>query len=289
MNYQYSNRPEGWIQQYIGLENHEKGKYWKRPYNIITGCTPVSEGCKNCWAEEMNDRFNQGDFNELKFHGDKINEPYKWKDSSLVFVNNTSDIFHDKISFGTTQRIWKRILGTSSRDTLSPFHYYLILTKRPEIANKFYLYLLQKYWKVELPNLILGTSIENQQRADERIPQILKVPAWKRVLSIEPLLEPISLAKWMHPEIEETAGMAAADPDIDWVIIGAESGANRRPCKIEWIESIVEQCNSADVPVFVKQIHDNKHYEKDIYNGKVIHDINQFPESIRYREYWKED
>jgi len=264
MNYKHSNRNKGWIEQYIGLKNHDKGKYWKKPWNVITGCTKVSEGCENCWAKDINDRFKQGDFSEVKFHEDKLYKTLKW-DTSLIFTCNTSDLFHQSID---TEKISSVLYVPTWIHNWH--HVFLILTKRPERLGEFYSRLSGHN------NIILGTSIENQKWADIRIPELLKVPAWKRVLSIEPLLGKIMLAQ---SYIDKARFFEMGT--LDWVIIGSESGPNRRPCKIEWIESIVEQCRAAGVPVFVKQIHDSK--------GKVIHDIDQFPESVRYREYWQED
>jgi protein gp37 len=141
----------------------------------------------------------------------------------------------------------------------------------------------------------LGVSVEDQKTADERIPILLQIPAKVRWLSIEPMLEDILLRHnyddclngWAadhDPNDPHTNGVCTTCPiqiqteKIDWVVVGAESGANRRPCKIEWIESIVEQCKSANVPVFVKQIH---------LNGELITDINQFPKHLQIQEHPK--
>lgn len=148
-------------------------------------------------------------------------------------------------------------------------HTFLILTKRPQRIVDWWNY----YAIVELPNIYMGVTAENQQRADERIPIFLQIPG-KKFLSIEPMLGEISFrwAKW-HPV--RNSGHLDGIKDINWVIVGAESGSNRRECKIEWIESIIAQCKSAGIPVFVKQIH---------INGKLVKDINQFPEHLRIRE-----
>jgi len=123
---------------------------------------------------------------------------------------------------------------------------------------------------IPLPNLHLGVTCENQRTADERIPVLLQIPAAVRFLSLEPLLEDIRL----NPINFHYKGF------INWVIIGCESGPGRRPCKLEWVRNIVDQCKAAGVPVFVKQL--------DI-NGVVEHDINKFPEDLKIREYPKFD
>ena len=125
--------------------------------------------------------------------------------------------------------------------------------------------------KIEVKNIWLGVSIENQQTADERIPLLLQTPAAVRWLSIEPLLDTINLDPVQMMD-NRNRGRAV----IDWVVVGCESGAKKRECKIEWIESIVEQCKQADIPVFVKQIQ---------INSNVVKDIQQFPLHLRVREY----
>jgi len=143
-------------------------------------------------------------------------------------------------------------------------HTFLILTKRVKRMAEY----VTKYWPEGVPNVFWGITCENQQRADERIPYLLQVHG-KRWLSIEPLLGEIDLelscGNW-HQFISQ-------------IIVGCETGRNARPCKIEWIESIVEQCREAGVPCFVKAIN---------LNGKITSDITKFPESVRVRELiWK--
>lgn len=113
------------------------------------------------------------------------------------------------------------------------------------------------------PNLWLGTSIENQAAADERIPHLLRVPAAVRFLSVEPLLGPVSLSHHMNSkrgffadvkEVESCGKVYPKRSDIDWVIVGGESGPGARPCDVAWIRSVVEQCKAAGVPCFVKQL-----------------------------------
>ena len=119
--------------------------------------------------------------------------------------------------------------------------------------------------------MIISTSVENQQTADERIPILLQVSAAVRLVSVEPMLEAIDLSPtWMDKHRYFEAGT------LDWVICGAESGPNRRPCKIEWGRNIVRQCEDAGVPVFVKQLN---------INGKVSHNMDEWPEDLRVQEY----
>lgn len=139
------------------------------------------------------------------------------------------------------------------------------------------------------PNLWLGVTAENQEQADKRIPILLQVPAAKRWISIELCSEEIVL-----PKMEEWQNCITCDGGcekhpicatgtrlnhlINWIIVGCESGPKRRPCKPEWIKSIINQCKASDVSVFVKQIE---------INGKVEHNINKFPKELQYQEFPK--
>jgi protein gp37 len=108
-------------------------------------------------------------------------------------------------------------------------------------------YHMLKSWLEHIPppNIWLGVSVENQEAADRRIPELLRIPAKVRFLSVEPLLEPVDLSNGL--------GLMGAPGDVDWVIVGGESGRNRRDCGVEAIVSVAEQCRAAGVPVFVKQ------------------------------------
>lgn len=143
-----------------------------------------------------------------------------------------------------------------------------------------------------LSNLWLGVTAENQEMADKRIPILLQIPAVVRFVSIEPCLEEILISAHYLPQLKYL--LSGGKPiygnnvvvyedgkfkqGIDWVIVGCESGQNRRECKIEWVRSIVEQCKAANVPVFVKQLS---------INGKVSRDMAEWPEDLRVREYPK--
>ena len=143
-----------------------------------------------------------------------------------------------------------------------------------------------------LPNVWLGVSVENQQAADERIPHLLDTPAAIRFLSCEPLLGTIEFSNVTNRiDAVRRLGLSAFD-GIDWVIVGGESGANARPCDVEWIRSIVEQCKAANVPVFVKQLGAFIGYRED-YQGALVRikTVNrkgghpaEWPEDLRVRE-----
>jgi len=128
-----------------------------------------------------------------------------------------------------------------------------------------------------LPNVWLGTSCEDQQRADERIPHLLRCPAAVRFLSVEPLIGPVGLRSGIYSDITNPNGPPRGTTleGIDWIIVGAESGAGRRPMKIEWARSLRDQCKAAGVAFFMKQL------EVD---GKITGDIEKFPEDLRIRQ-----
>lgn len=230
-------------------------------WNFVTGCNKVSAGCKNCYAETIANRFwKDRKFTDVQIDEGKLSLPLHLKKPRMIFVNSMSDLFHEKISFETIDKAFAVMHGT-------PKHTYQILTKRPQKMLEFF-----NLKSMPCPdNVWLGVSVENQQTADERMPLLLQTPAAVRWLSVEPMLEKIDL-----DPAQMFMDMVRGRETIDWIVIGCESGHNRRDCKTEWVESIVGQCKRANVPVFIKQIQ---------INGKVIKDINQFPKHLQIREY----
>ncbi|MFJ9497806.1 phage Gp37/Gp68 family protein [Brevibacillus centrosporus] len=271
-------------------------------WNPVTGCSKVSEGCRNCYAFALHDMrhkaFEDGKklpqqyakpFNEIQFFPGRLIQPLKWQEPRLVFVNSMADLFHPDVPFDFIDKVFGAM-------TLAPKHTFQILTKRPERMNEYMnmpdrdeaigltamlLYerfggkgdcrlaagLIHGPGKVTnltdvperleawpLPNVWLGTSVENQQAADERIPFLLETPAAVRFLSCEPLLGPVDLEFWTqfdHPD-NEGYGVEAIK-GIDWVIAGGESGKNARPMHPDWAEGLMDQCEEYGVPFFFKQ------------------------------------
>jgi protein gp37 len=249
-------------------------------WNPLRGCSKVSEGCRNCYAEKMASRFSgegmpyegtieNGRWNgQIKFVPDVQDQPLKWKKPRRVFVNSMSDLFHPNVPESYIGSIWDVMART-------PQHTYQILTKRPERM----LEILSKwaadgwYWRREdglwcgplegpLPNVWLGVSVENQRAADERIPLLLQTPAAVRFLSMEPLLGPVDLSAFKPFDGECYCSdyrccprMAKDCPEtaIDWVIVGGESGPGARPMHPDWVRSIRDQCQAAGVSFFFKQ------------------------------------
>ena len=164
------------------------GKTW----NPFSGCEKVSEGCDNCYAEVIAERYRgQHAFPngfKLTLRPNKLHEPYKWKEPSEIFVNSMSDLFLGTVPPEYLKEIWNVMLDYD-------WHIYQILTKRPIAAAR-----LIRELGLELPKHIwLGVSVENQHWADVRIPQLLDIPAKVRFLSCEPLLGPLALRDYLSP------------------------------------------------------------------------------------------
>lgn len=246
-------------------------------WNPVTGCTKVSQGCKNCYAETIANRF-WGDrkFTDVQCHHDRLEEPTqnekKWK-GKKVFVCSMSDLFHESVPFDFIDRVFAQFVNLE--ETI-----FQVLTKRPDRAMEYFKYteefgnigvyacekdegftILQYEWPLE--NVWIGTSCEDQATANERIPLLLQIPAAVRFLSCEPLLGPIdifkavgSLQKYGRPYTlpPHPKGFNWPNqPKIDWVIAGGESGHGARPMHPDWVRSLRDQCQSANVPFFFKQ------------------------------------
>lgn len=246
-------------------------------WNPVTGCTKVSQGCKNCYAETMANRF-WGDrkFTDVQMHTNRLWEPLqnekKWR-GKKVFVCSMSDLFHESVHFDFIVHVFQefgRLPGTT----------FQILTKRPARALEFFKWSSPVFFDQQkqarakanglntflpLKNIWLGTSCEDQATANERIPLLLQIPAAVRFLSCEPLLGPIDLTKIMLHENDLYSYNALYQhyntfnepvkrkSCIDWVIAGGESGHGARPMNPDWVRSLRDQCASANVPFFFKQ------------------------------------
>ena len=220
-------------------------------WNPVTGCTKVSAGCKNCYAEGIAKRF-WGDrkFTDVQLHPDRLEQPLRWKKPRMIFVNSMSDLFHEDIPFEFITEVFSVIDRCKQ-------HIFQILTKRPNIAIEYlsdingHLYSLPE-------NVWLGVSVENQGTSDERIPSLLQTPAAVRWISAEPLLDRISL------QDDKRMYLDSVGADLDWVVVGGESGQRRRPIDLEWARNIRDQCKQAEVPFFMKQVDKIKPIPKDL-------------------------
>lgn len=248
-------------------------EWTERTWNPVVGCTRVSAGCDHCYAVRMSHRLRRtkeyagltvlNDRGDRHFNGtvrclpERLSDPLHWRKPCRVFVNSMSDLFHEKVPFEFIDKVFAVM-------ALCPQHTFQILTKRPErmadwcaIPNdparsgRFtWMGNLVRGKHLPLPNVWLGTSVEDQATADERIPHLLRCPAAARFLSVEPLLEAVDLTLHLQRPCDPEGHIGMG---IDWVIVGGESGPGARPMHPDWVRSIRDQCQAASVPFFFKQ------------------------------------
>jgi protein gp37 len=204
-------------------------------WNPVRGCTKISPGCKNCYAETFAERFRgvkghpyeQGF--DLRLVPEKLGEPLRWRTSKMIFVNSMSDLFHERVPD-------EYIVAVARVMAAARWHTFQVLTKRSKRMQD----LLNTSLKfaATLRHIWWGVSVENKQHGLPRIEHLRSTPAAVRFLSIEPLLEDLEKLRL---------------DGIRWVIVGGESGPGARPIEKEWVLSIRDQCRRAKVPFFFKQ------------------------------------
>lgn len=248
-----------------------------RTWPLVYGCSQVSDGCKNCYAEQRwVPRFQANPRSVLHDAGivtadsrwtgkvvmleQNLDWPYRGSKSKpeRIFVNPFSDLFHEAVPAEFIHKVF-RVMAMCYGCT------FMILTKRPQMMK---VRIEQEYkhgqyperFTLPLPNVWLGVSVEDQKAADQRIPHLLNTPAGVRFISVEPMLGPVELGKWLH--VESNGGIPGlpayteqiAGPSlIDWVICGGETGKGARPMHPDWARSLRDQCKAADVAFFFKQ------------------------------------
>jgi protein gp37 len=203
-------------------------------WNPVTGCTKVSPGCKHCYAETFAERFRgvaghpyeQGF--DLRLWPTRLNAPLSWKRSRMIFVNSMSDLFHEEVPDDFIAQVFS-VMAEARQ------HTFQVLTKRAERLAAWHVANPNAWW---LPNVWIGVSVEDRRYGVPRIPNLKRVRAAVRFLSVEPLLEHLG-----------TLDLEA----IDWVIVGGESGRGARPMRPEWAVSVRDQCVASRVPFFFKQ------------------------------------
>lgn len=258
-------------------------------WNPVTGCTKLSPGCDNCYAENIALRFAgtkayPNGF-EVQLRPDKLSQPLRWKKPRRVFVNSMSDLFHKDVPDQFIAQVWATMM-------LAPQHTFQVLTKRPArmralLTSSVFALMVRLERDVLLglstpsfatptyevpPNVWLGVSTEDQKWADLRIPTLLDTPAAVRFISAEPLLGSIDLvgpgyigSQRGHGGTHNGVGSAdcpiethhhhdmRCKPALDWVIVGGESGRDARPMHPAWPRSLLDQCTAAEVPFHFKQ------------------------------------
>jgi protein gp37 len=199
-------------------------------WNPVTGCTKISDGCKNCYAERLALRLKaMGQKNyrngfALTIQDQALELPLSWKKPQTIFVNSMSDLFHKDISLDYIQKVFAVMAKAD-------WHNFQVLTKRADRLKEIN---LELKW---MPNIWMGVSVENQ-KVVHRIEDLRETDAHIKFLSIEPLLSNL-------PNLNLSG--------IDWVIVGGESGPKARPMKEKWVLDIRDQCEAANVPFFFKQ------------------------------------
>jgi len=199
-------------------------------WNPVTGCTKISPGCKHCYAERMAKRLkamgqpNYANGFKLTMHEKALELPLSWKRPQVIFVNSMSDLFHKSVPVEFILRVFDVMRKAD-------WHQYQVLTKRAERLAQLDELLP---WA---PHIWMGVSVE-QADYQYRIDHLRETRAHVKFLSLEPLLGPLD---------------ALNLDGIDWAIVGGESGPGARPMQLDWVTSIRDQCQSADVPFFFKQ------------------------------------
>lgn len=274
------------------MAENSKIQWTDHTFNPWIGCMKISPGCKECYAETLMTRktkwantWGPAESTErIRTTEQYWQQPLKWAKQAFldqvrpkVFCASLADVFEDNDALIE----WRLELFIVIRAT--PQLDWLILTKRPDVARHFF----RLRPDLLYPNIWLGTSIEDQQRADERIPELLKIPAPIRFLSVEPMLDEINL----RPYILEKAGPAWAgsnpSPGIDWVIVGGESGPRARPFDVTWAFDLLNQCAQARIPVFMKQLGDNPQWNGVPFGTKAKKggDPGEWPASLQIRQF----
>lgn len=301
-------------------------------WNPVTGCTKVSQGCKNCYAERVFPRaysacfvcshsekahtlpnsrcalcpdakhpecdgYVRRQFTDVLTHSDRLEQPLRWRKPRRVFVNSMSDLFHDDVTFDFIDKVFA-VMALASQ------HTFQVLTKRPErmweyftrrdkleprlsIIKHIEAYIDATYPSerrgfadvdIPLANVWLGVSVENQDTL-HRIDTLKDVPAAVRFVSFEPLLEDLG---------------AVIFDGVQWAIIGGESGPDARPCRVEWIRSLVRQCCEQNVVPFVKQLGSyaiwDPRYDRSLHRrlyDRKGGDPSEWPKDLRIREFPK--
>ena len=203
-------------------------------WNPVTGCTKITRGCDNCYAERFAERwrgvighpYEQGF--DLRLWPSRLDQPELWHRPRMIFVNSMSDLFHKSVPSEFIDEVFERMESVNH-------HVYQVLTKRSSLMRD---YLQRRYSESSAPSHIwCGVSVEDHT-ARTRIRHLQMAPATIRFLSIEPLLGPL--------------GKIDLD-GISWVIVGGESGPSARPARFEWVRDIRDQCACEGVPFFFKQ------------------------------------
>lgn len=272
-----------WVKKINPDGSVEQGATW----NPVTGCSKESEACKNCYAERdwprlaanPKTRYHGRKFTDVACHEEILDQPVRWGKARMIFVNSMSDLFHPDVPTEFIDKVYA-IMGLCF--VMDKGHTFQVLTKRPQrmfdyFANPETVYRVTRLMKAlgpelpgensppvwPLPNVWAGVTVENQKRADERLPVFLNVPAAVHFVSMEPLLGAVDLTAvgangasrvdTLRGEKHVLRSIKHYEASIDQVIVGGESGPKARPMHPNWIEGLRQQCEAAGVPFLFKQ------------------------------------
>ena len=233
------------------MPDRSKIEWTDATWNPVTGCWPISDGCNNCYAKRIYERFNDGPFSQIIYHWDRFDIPRNWKKPRRIFLGSMTDLFQKDVQDG-----YRKIIEGVIADC--PQHTFMVLTKRADN--------MRVYFTGNLPyrNLWLGVTVEGPETL-WRVRALRKIKSATRFISFEPLLADVGKVNL---------------EGISWVIVGSESGPRRRPCDIEWIRSLRDQCVAAGVPIFIKQANINgKLVKTPPIDGKVWAETPEAPDA----------
>jgi len=272
----------------IGWTHHTLNFWW--------GCMKVSPGCQHCYAETLSKRIGRDIWGPAQTT-ERWRIKSSWTDillwdrkagksgiRQLVFCQSMSDFFEDHPQLEPWRSEACQILESLKNLDVQ------MLTKRPENVLR----MVPAHWLKSWPEHIwVGASAENQRYLDERMLELCQIPAMIKFLSCEPLMEGLDLSRWITPPIDELGRLKAYVPDVNWVIVGGESGPKARPFDLRWAISIIKQCQRASTPVFMKQIGANPYAGENINGEKHFfapidrkgEDPAGWPEIMRVREF----
>lgn len=211
-----------------------------RVWNPVTGCTPISEGCRRCYAKRMANRlrgrygYPAADPFSVTIHADRMDEPLHWRKRGFCFVVSMGDLFHDAVPDETIDSV----LLTAGKAWDKSGTVFLILTKRAARMAKYFGSRAATLWPMF--GIWIGVTVENQEQADARIPFLVRIPAAVRFVSVEPMLGPVDLRDWPEPR-------------ISWVICGGETGHGAPMLQAPWVRYLRDQCRAAGTAFWFKQ------------------------------------
>lgn len=257
-------------------------------WNPVRGCSRVSPGCENCYAEKVAARFSgpgqpyhglavMGPHGarwtrEVRLVPEHLEDPLRWRRPRRIFVNSMSDLFHESLAEHDIDLVFDVMEKPLAQD-----HVFQILTKRADRMRSY----VTKRARPVVRNVWLGVSVEDQERAEERIPDLLQTPAAVRFVSYEPALGAVEFA-WPWLRYRES-GLTP----LDWIIVGGESGPDARPFDLRWARDVAQQCRETTTACFIKQLGANP-----MDRGRRLHfadrkgaDPDEWPDDLRVRQF----